>query len=423
MRTAGYGRSMTMRSRPANCAYAAAVAVILALIVGYSFTLLLTHFGFGIITSPERAPRWPGTLQRAALSYYASQHVMLEGSGKVDDVFGETANVSAAITLPLTVWALVPALGLLLGGFVAGRMRRECGRFSMVAPALIGAAVYGASLAALTPWVRAILDKSTLPAVKGVEFSPPQILFSPSQNSTLVFASIFGFLFLYLGAVLTVKVALGDGFRAKWWNCAKGVLFTVLPLQILLATGLMVWYFTSVPRKDAPGLRFAQMLPSVSGIAYLAAFGADIEAGVETIASNGNKAYPLQVSANSYNGITRQDISSKSNKPVPAAVLAFVGLIAFVVMLSGWLAVRLGSQDGSLPTALRVTIIYGLYLVLLMLFCNIKLSVSDSFSTSIVSLSATYAPTMLYSLGGALVLSFISAFAAGRKYTSLRIGW
>ena len=420
MRTADFGPD---RSKPANCAYAAIIATFLALVVGFGLTLLITHYGLGTISSPQHKPNWSRIVPRSALSYYASLHVPVEGSGVITDVFGEKTKVSAAITIPLGAWALIPALGLFVGGYAAGRMRRGCGRTGMIAPVLIGAIIYSTLLACCAPLVSGMVDRGTLPAVKGLEFSPPQIPFSPSQDSTMVFGGIFAFIFLYLGAVAAVRVALADGFRARWWNCAKGVLFTAVPLQILLATGLMAWYFTSVPRKDAPGLRFAQLLPSVSGIAYLAAYGADIRAGVESIASSGYHAYPFRINANIYKGIQRHDMSRKPDKPIPHAVFVLVALAALCAFISGWLAVRLGSKDGSLPTALRTTVIHTAYLGLLMLYCGIQWRVGEAFSTSIVRLAPVYTATMLYSLGGILFFSFFGAFLAGRKYTSLSVGW
>ena len=397
--------------RATNLILAAIYGALVALIIGYAASYVLTRFGMGIVGASGTRVTGPSVFARAGLNLYAVQHVSLAGDGSVTDALGNRERVHAEITLPLTIWAGIPIVALMVGGYAAARTRSSRGRIAMTTAALLTAALYAIVLAAASVWVVARIDTFLLPEVGGISSNPPQIPFRPLPSSALLFGAVFGFVFAYLGAVIAARGAHG-GVSRNVWARLKAVVIVALVVQLLIAACALAW---SVVRKRGEGEqpRIIEMLPMAAGIGYVMIHGGTLLSSVESkVASMNRVDRPFCARVNLYGGVTQ----AESHKGVPAAVWGVglaIGIAAAVLM--GWLAVKWGSRDGALATALWVAILHTFYLALLTGLCGMGLSQSGAFATSTISVEPLIGNAMFASLGGTFVLSLVGAGLAGKR--------
>ena len=407
----------------ANPILAAVYGALVALVAGYACSYLLVHLGLGIITAPENASAaGPAALSRAGLSLYAMHHVTLIGSGEVPSDVGGTEHIFAYVSLPLTVWAIVPAFALMLGGCAAAKARAGSGRWSMVAPAVLGGVLYAVVLALLSRVFHAGVSASALPAVGGSSFDPPDILFRPSARSTLIFATLFGTVFTYLGALIPLR-GLHENRSGRWWTCGKALVVAAIAVQLLVAGALEAYFLKNPPAQDAnapAGSRFAEMLPTAVGIGYTLIYGSTLKAAVESEAPGMETQYrPLSSKVSLYTGMIRNDDQEQFRKPLAWYIYILLVIPAVAILVSGGLAVRWGSIDGAIPTAARIAIIHSAYLAFLMALCGIgwgsQTRMGEMQSKFAVSIAPQYDSIMLLSVPVVFILAFVGAYLAGRR--------
>jgi hypothetical protein len=399
--------------RALNPVLAAISGALLALVIGYACSYVLTRYGMGVVGGRGDRVFGPGVFARSGLNLCALQHMALVGVGEVTDTLGNTSKLTASIVLPMTVWVVVPIVSLMIGGWCAARSRALGGRRAMTGAAVAGGLLYGIALAIAARWVEARLDTFLLPEISGISANPPQIAFRPSERSALVLGCGFGTVFSYLGALIAARSRARASAPGKWWACGKAVVVTALVVELLIACAVFVF---AVARRNAEAEsnpRIVEMLPTAAGLGYAMIYGATLVSSVESgFLSQKTASRPFYVEINAYGGVTRENEHKVS--PVPAWVgCLVVGIVAAFV--SGRLAVRWGSRDGSLPTAWRTALLHTAYVALLAALCGMLLRQADPVSSTTLQVGAHFGGTILISFGGVLLFSFLGAHTANKR--------
>ena len=410
-----------------NSILAAVYGAVIALVVAFACSYLLAHLNLGIITAQGDASQpGPAALSRAGIDLYAMHHVTLVGSGVVTTDIGATEHIASYVTLPLTIWSIVPILALVLGGYVASKVRAGSGRWRMVIPAVVGGILYAAVLAALSQVLSARVSASALPAIDGWSFDPPDILLRPSARSTLISAGLFGVVFTYLGALIPLRGRRENG-PGRWWTCGKAAVVSAISVQLLVAGALEVYFLKNPPEQEpgAPaGSRLAEMLPTAVGIGYMLIYGSTLEAAVVSEGPGMESPLrPLASKVNLYRGIVHDDDQEQSRGPLNPYVYIFLAIPAAAILISGALAVRWGSRDGSIPTAARITIVHSAYLAFLTTLCGIgwglQTRVGELHSDFTLVVAPRYDTLMLLSVPAVFIIAFVGAYLAGRRRTAI----
>lgn len=414
-------------NRPTNWLLAALYGAVIAIVIAFGASYLLTHIGLGVVSFAEgQSIQGPEVLKLSALNLYAVQHVTLVGSGKVVDPLG-AGFVSAHITLPLTVWIIIPAIGLMIGGYAAARLRAGSRR-NMVVPAVAGSILYAAILAAASTLARVKVGSFLLPEIEGFGANPPPIIFRPDLASTICYATGFGILFLYLGALVAVREQGRERTPGRWWACAKSAVIVALVIQLLVTVAAVVLI---ARREDSQPVTMStiEILPTVSGIAYGLLYGGEINASV--LSQLQEKAEPqivLDYRANLYRGVSSTTDGEDKRRPMSLSVIVTGFTIAVLVaFLSGWFAVRWGSTDGSIPTAFRLIIVHSLYLLSLMFLCRLVLMISNKSeaftASSVTSAGLTFSWVMIPGLLIYFFISLFGAYVAHRRFSASPLGF
>ncbi|MCE5314658.1 MAG: hypothetical protein ABFD49_10320 [Armatimonadota bacterium] len=416
-----------MDNKPVNLFIAAIYGTIVALVVGYGLCFLLIGMGIANVTSPGTSLKYGAdAFARAGLNLCAIQHALLVGAGGVGG-----AKVSAQVLLPLTVWAFIPAFALFVSGYASGRLRSGASRFGVIFAALLGTVFYAAILAGLSRWFSAPIDSGALPSAGGFEFAPPSFDLHPRPLSTFIAAGLFGVIFAYIGSHFAAcRVGRGSVF-SRWWVCGKSIVPFAIIIQLMIAVAAQMWLISKTgPRNpEGPaGRGIVELQPSVAGIAYGLINGATLRASVESdMGLGGAEKRPVSASLNLYKGMKIRYRGEDKVKTFPGFVYAGAALIALLALGSGALAVRWGSRDGSLPTAIRIVIVYAAYLWFTMFVCAVawkSIVTTGHFSAaSSVSIGLHYDTTMLATCFGVFVMAFIGAYLTNRRYVSSRTGF
>ncbi len=392
---------------------AALYCALVALVVAFALSYLFGRFGLGVV-SARYAWSSPRAFQLAALNLYASQHVPLIANATIP---GEDTPTEAAVTFPVTLWAAVPFLALMLGGYLAGKSRTATGRWGMVSAAVAGGVIYTAVLAGAANVVSAKFVSTALPPLNATEFNPPPIPFGPSLAAVPWACGIFAVISTYLGAILALRLSPQPSMAGKWWSCAKAVVIAGLLIQLLIALAGVILFTGAEGVEGEAQAKFVQILPTVAGTGYAAVHGAVISYG----------AVPTRVPSAGYSGRVHlyrgatMDSAGETSKnefgPYVWIAAALAGLMAFV---SGRLAVRLGSRDGSLPTAVRIVIMQAAYTALIMWLCGFGWGIASQFRAYVRLMTD---PAMLPAALGVFVLALLGAHWANRRYVGRLVGY
>lgn len=401
---------------------AAILCALIAIVIGYCGSCFLTHLGTGVAATIDHKTDSKLAFAKSAINYYVMHGITIAGAGKIHSEIGDSENVSASIKLPLTIWAFIPALALILGGYFSGRTRISTGRWGTVLPAMFGGVLYAAILSAAAKFVKADVNAAFLPEINGTSFNPPNVLFHPSPSVTFLIALVYGVLFAYLGALISIRRITSTETAGKWWACAKSAILMALIVQFLIvgAGEIMLAKNAASSHNSSLVQKATQAIPTLGGIGYTLAYGGSVNASVETkmgMADFGGKPYAIK--ANLYNGITRNDDQEKSHKSIARAAYILSAILALALFISGWLAVKFGSRDGAIPTSLRILVINFAYLIWLMPLCNITWN-SVTKSAGIASeLSVFVRPElsviMIFIFAGSFLFAVAGAYLASVK--------
>lgn len=420
--------------RPSNWIQAALYCAILALVIGYALSYLQMRLGVGVISGPGKVLTvGPAALSRAGLNLYAIHHITLLGSGAVASELGDSSKVHASLSLPITLWISIPIVALLIGGYSAGRMRSGANRLGMILPAVLGGLIYATVLACCARFVSARLESFLLPEMGGISADPPMIPFAPSVVSTWLYAAIFGVVFTYLGALIAVRESVRSTVPGRWWACGKAAVIGSLIVQILIAGAIQTIFI--VKQRTETGsdekTRITEMLPAAAGLGYTAINGATLTGGVETLDPIRKVILrPIDAKLNLYTIkgtlIKQAAVSESANvkkKPMSKYAYIVVLLAALAIIGAGWMAVRMGSTDGSIPTAARFAVIHTVYVYALLGFSSLVFSMTDAASKFAVFIKPEISAVMIVSPLVIFILSLAGAYLAQTKRSSGVIGF
>lgn len=419
-------------AKPLNPILAGIYGAIVALGCAYALSYVFAHFGLGVLRASEAgqatlASHNSEVFGRAALNLYAAQHVTLFGRGDIASSVGDAFPVRlfASLTLPITVWTIIPVFALLLAGYVTALSRRNTGRWGMLLPAMSAGLLYALTLAALSGVARAKIGSFVMPEIGGFSANPPPLTFRPEGTSVLAFVCGFGLLFTYLGGLIAVRSNERGSEPGKWWASAKAAVLAALVVQVLMLVTVGVLLASGSRRADdrVEGERIVEMIPSTVGVAYLMANGATLQADLESRVRSEQptrKTFGARISL--YKGIVKEERGKISKKPVPLqATIPVAVLAALGFVLAGWLAVRWGARGGSLPTAGRIAIIHTPYLIVLAVLCSMKLVQSDPLTVTTITVRPMVDLLWIfYSFAAVFVLSMVGAHLANRRVVSFR---
>lgn len=407
---------MMAESKPASVwrvVFGVCLGVLAALIIGYAMCYVATHFGLGVIEASGDQDGGPQVFLRAALNLYAMQHVTLVG--KNEDLF-------ATISVPLSLWALLPALSLIVGGYCAASVSGVRSRFGMIACGICVAIIYAAVLAAGSRMIYARIDSFLMPELSGLQPNPQEFPFRPGTRTTLQYAGTLGLIFAVLGSLIAIRGLMLRTSPGKWWACTKSVVVTALVLQLfIVSAGALISRASGQKDRDsAPenrGMTVVGLLPTAAGIGYSMVHGAPLVAGVQShMIPTEETRRPIYVRVSLQEGILKEELKGKSHERIRTDVVAaalVLGILA--AMLMGRLAVSWGSRDGWLPTAFRIALINTVYLLLLVGYCSAELVTIDPVSVSAIVVEMHTGWWLLHSGLAVFVFSLIGASTGGRR--------
>ncbi len=402
--------------KAANPISAALCGAIVSLLLGYALSYLFTSLGMGVV-SGQSLWRSSHTFMLAGLNVYASQHVPLLGSGILS---GDEQQIHALVFLPLTVWAAIPIFSLIFGGWCCARMRINAGKWGMVASAIISGIIYACVMVGLANIFSAKFASTAIPAISGWELSPPQIPFHPSRIGALRYGLLFGIVFSYLGAMIAVHSSVRTRGREEWWACGKSVVIVAIVLQLLMCGVMLGWvtaktHLSQTDRSAKP--KFVQVTPAATGIGYALIHGAKCKASATPIIMP-SAAYSVQLEL--YRGVKTNDGGKISFKPISRYTWIGAILGAIAALMSGTIAVKFGARGGSLPIALRITVVQSIFLAVTMELCRMGWGIVGQSS---VSIGPFYTSAMLIGAACTFVLSLIGAHWANGRRSSRIIGF
>lgn len=386
-----------------------------ALAVGYVAFYILVHFGLGAVASSEGPAFGRGSFSLAALNLYACQHIDLIGRAREVGMSGVKEDVFSVIRVPLSIWALVPAIALVLGGRATAGLVSGRGRTVALVCALLAGLLYAVILAAASRVIHARIDSFLMPQISGFESNPQDSPFRPATRSTLCFAGLFGLAFSYLGGLLAVRRKPGTA-PGRLWACVKAVAAAAIVVQV--ATIALVSLAALSSRKaekpdDAPrnsGLSVVELLPTAAGLSYALIHGAELVGAVQThVRPVRRTTRVFYATVGLHAGIQRDDVMSRKSRRFPSVAAAGTLLGVLGALLMGRLAVRWGSRDGSLPAAIRVAAVHTLFLVVVCRVCDtllVRMEETSVQSLAVVLrcgwwLAASFAAVFLLALIGA----------------------
>jgi hypothetical protein len=347
------------------------------------------------------------------------QHVTLKGLGLVT-TFAGPQKVSDSVTLPITLWAFIPALSLLAGGYVAGRRRIGANRTSLIISSVLSGVIYAIVLCVGSFFVKAKLDPSALPSIEGVSFNPHDIILAPDLFSTALSAGLFGVIWAYLGGMI---VQCGEhrllANPGQWWVCVKALIVVAAVVQLVMTVGIGIWAFRadSDRLQGSSRMQILAMSPTATGFAYSLLYGGTLSGSIDS--SMLSEEGVAQFTYNLYYGIDSDKLEKPQHiKTVHIITIAFIG--ALMAFIAGSLATKLRSRGGAVITAIRIVILQTVYLGILAFLCRIGWSSSECGTAYKLIIELRFGAAACVCLLGVFFASLLGAYLTSRCYVNRR---
>ncbi|MCX6344703.1 MAG: hypothetical protein NT018_06480 [Armatimonadetes bacterium] len=407
-----------MTNRPANAIVAAISGALIALALAFLLSWAGLYAGVANITAPgAKAEHGKAALSRAALNLYAMQHVTLKGSGLIA-TFAGPQKVSDSVTLPITLWAFIPALSLLAGGYVAGRRRIGAKRMGLLISSILSGVFYAIVLCAGSLFVKAKLDPSALPVIDGTSFNPHDILLSPDILSAALSAGLFGVVFAYLGGMIVLRGERQlQPIPGQWWVCGKALIVVAAVVQLVMTATIGIWLLRANSDKlqGSSRTQILALSPTATGIAYSLLYGGTLTVNIESLREEG----AVQGMANLYSGIDTDKLEQpRRMKTVYIIAIAFIG--ALMAFIAGVLAVKWGSRSGAVITAVRIVILQAVYLAILAFLCRIGWSSGEGGAAYKLIIELRFGAAAWLCLVEVFFASLLGAYLTSRWYVNRR---
>jgi|GEM_PF-4426704 len=366
-----------------------------AVLLGFALSLLAAKFGLGILRpSGSTESNSNETLARAGINFLISHHVTIVGRG---------ATTWLEINWPITLWAIIPAVSLVLGGYICSLIvGRKSGGFTVGA---VVAIPYTAFLIIMSPYCTAVSKSVQMPNLpaKGVEFDfsilPNAVKLQTLPVDIITAGLVFGILFGGLGALggirSWVKLLFSPELpRSSWIRGALAALVFGYFTMSILAFGI-----TAVTHQWSS----ADLIPTVTGNFYGIAHGASLK----VIRSN---------TVSSQGGFSKGgSVEFESKNVLPTTTVIALGIIpAFWLLIGGRIA---GARSGKsfFVNSVEMAGFYAL--------CMVATSALFSFALSQMNTvgDAPVKTTILLSLAPTQV--FIGSFAIALVFGTLGAFW
>ena len=397
-------------------ACAALAGAVVAAALGYGLSAAFSALGLALV-APAADARSSTALSaaRAGLNFYAIHHVRIVGHG----LPGDPTGTYVSILWPITIWAILPAAALMLGGFVSGRLSGARG------PARFSA---GAWLA--LPYVVLLLAGRWLVSVPSAAVALPEIplrgtafellpgVLSPAAGGTIFHGLLLGIIFGGLGAIggfgaIWRGLVRPDGFWPAW---ARGAF-------LALATGLVLFFFLlsavfavglSHERRDREEMKpveiiriWTTLLPAGVGAADYLAHGVTLRGDIVTRTSIAGTRPVVQTYRA---GLITGALAEGKTQRLPRWVFLASLVAAVALVLGGFVAARTDPKPTPrLALAARLAGMYALLLTALVPFFTLALRTAITAGGTKTWTTMTLGPSAAQAFAFGLVFGFVFA--------------
>ncbi|MEN6371531.1 MAG: hypothetical protein ABFD64_05900 [Armatimonadota bacterium] len=389
--------------------YGAASGAVVAAILGFGLSAWFQMLGLGLIIPSGKISTISQFIGRAGLNFYAIHHINIAGNGMPGGIPGLTLN----ILWPLTLWAVVPAIALALGGLASAKLAgaKDSGRFTTGALVAIPYVIF---LLIARPFFTATTGAIHLPQFEIGGWNPaPELIAAkliPAIGSTIFYGLIFGIIFGGIGALGGCKAIKNGLFGKDAWLPAwiRGALISFLVGQLIffLLFAAYIGFGLKGHTKAEKTERVKSavtLLPAASGLAYYISHGVTVRGGASSTIDE-ESGFKLRA------GLIRGIETDGKKKHVPA--LAYLALIipAVALVLGGHHAAKTSNKPvkkGQLAAGIAIA-----YAVLMALFAPLYMLVQKS-SFTIENTTNQAAITLGPSIAESFALGFVLALVFG----------
>lgn len=392
--------------------YGAASGAVVAIILGFGLSAWFHILGLGLIIQSEDARSAISQfVGRAGLNFQAIHNIRIAGSG----LPGGPEGLTLSISWPITLWAIIPAVSLMLGGLVSSKLSgvRGTGRFMAGAYAAVPYTIF---LLIARPFCTASTAAVRLPQFEIGGWNPaPELIAArliPAFGSTIFFGLAFGIIFGGIGALGGIPAIIRGLFRREAYMPAwlRGALISFL-IGSLIFFLLFALYIGFGLRRQGNAERQEQvrsavtLLPAASGLAYYVSHGVTIRGGTSsTVDPEGG--FRLRA------GLIRGVETDGRERHIPGAVyLAFL-IPVVALVLGGYYAAKTANEPiRKAPLAAGVAGAYGVIMALLTpIYTLVQRSsfvVGDVTNTAAITLGPPAAEAFVLGLAIAFVFGLI----------------
>ncbi len=381
---------------------AAVIGAIAAAIIGFGASIWVYASGLGIFAPAEGINASTlQTLTRSGLNFLASHHIRIVG----DSVPGGDPTIHTIIIWPITLWALIPAISLIIGGYFS---RRILGKGGWVSGAFV-AVPYTILLAVGSGWFTASTANVVLPAVKGLEIGGSGVSAVPLRAvpaSLIVSGLTLGVVFGGLGADVTGAIKL------RWPVWLRGAFISLLAsyavFLIIIALASGFWSGKISESIDGTNSRSSRIvlssLPAAAGLGDYLAHGATVSSVFSSPFEDEDTI--LRV------GLLRGVPTDEGQKKAPVAAYLLMILPAAILFSTGrWMSKQVLEPVSKLSFVISFAGSYALILTactsLFSLVQSTTVRTSDISNTLAVRLSVAPAEVFLTGLVMALVFGYL----------------
>lgn len=387
---------------------AASVGAVIAAVLGYGISAWLSTYGLALITQGNGIhPDLPRFLALAGLNFEGLHHVRIIGSSMP----GGPGGVQVSFLWPITIWAAIPALSLMLGGFVSRKLACTRGSSRFAAGALVA-----------VPYVILLLVFRPFFCVPSVSISPPRLdiggwnlapesiaaELTPDVWSVILKGLIFGIIFGGVGAIGGFKTIWRGTLRKDsfWPAWMRGAFAAFAIGQIALLLLIVIFAAVQLPRQSQesegiPARSVITFMPTAIGLADYFSHGVTLRGDVFSMPA-------VDEGLRERIGIITGIQSGGKKKSLPAWAYIALLIPAGALIAGGRIAAR--TANGSMKRAnlaVRMAIIYGMLLTALVPFYSLTqktvIKMGDMTTRSALTIGPSAAETLIF----CMIIAFV----------------
>ena len=403
--------------RWAKGAYAAVVGAAAAALLGYGLNAGLSALGLALAAPVRDVPQTAHLFfARAGLNFHAIHHIRIVGGS----LPGGPSGTYVSVFWPITVWAILPAAALMVGGSISARLAGARGPARFAAGAWL-AIPYVVLLAIARPFSAVPSVSIDLPKIAGTGLAPESVpaLLAPALGSTIYHGLLFGILFGGIGGLGGLRIiwrglVQRDAFWPSWARAAvigiaaaQALLFVVLSVAFVAALNRVGRGREEIGACEAIRL-WAAVAPACAGDAHYFAHGVTLR-GSRVTQPGIPEARPI---VQSYRvGLAMGIASDDETRPLPRwTYLAFV-VPAGMLILAGFAAAKTANEPIRRPAlAAGLASAYALLLTALTPCYTLTIKTAITAGGVTTHTTAAVGPSAAQAFALGLVLAFIFGF-------------